>query len=209
MTRIITALVLFICGLAFAQSPSQYEQGMGKAMGLWKEGKTAEATAIFERIASVEKTNWLPNYYVAFINTIEVFKLQDKSKAPAYLDKAQQALDNATAISPNNAELMVAQAMIYTAWIVQDPMANGMKYSNKAMEQYYKAQAIAPENPRVVFSKAEFEIGGAKYWGTDTKPMCAEIERSLGLFAKFKPETAFHPSWGLDRAQEALKNCGK
>ncbi|ESU26259.1 hypothetical protein FLJC2902T_27390 [Flavobacterium limnosediminis JC2902] len=209
MTRIITSLVLFICGLAFAQAPTPYEQGMGKAMGLWKEGKATEATAIFERIASVEKTNWLPNYYVAFINTIEVFKSQDKSKAPALLDKAQQALDDATAVSPNNPELMVVQAMIYTAWIIQDPMTNGMKYSSKAMEQYYKAQAIAPENPRVVFSKAEFEIGGAKYWGTDTKPMCAEIERSIGLFAKFKPETAFHPNWGLDRAKEALVTCGK
>jgi len=209
MTRIITSLVLFICGLAFAQAPSQYEQGMGKALGLWKEGKATEATAIFERIASVEKTNWLPNYYVALINTIEVFKSQDKSKAPAFLEKAQLALDDATAVSQNNAELMVVQALIYTAWIVQDPMTNGMKYSSKAMEQYYKAQAIAPENPRVVFSKAEFEIGGAKYWGTDTKPMCAEIERSIGLFAKFKPETVFHPTWGLDRAQEVLKTCGK
>lgn len=209
MTRIITSLVFFICGLAFAQAPTQYEQGMGKALGLWKEGKATEATAIFERIASVEKANWLPNYYVALVNTIEVFKSQDKSKAPAYLDKAQVALDDATAISPNNPELMVVQALIYTAWIVQDPMTNGMKYSGKAMEQYYKAQAIAPENPRVVFSKAEFEIGGAKYWGKDTKPMCAEIERSLVLFAKFKPETAFHPSWGLDRAKEVLATCGK
>jgi len=209
MIRIITSLVFFICGLAFGQAPTQYEQGMGKALGLWKEGKAAEATAIFERIASVEKTNWLPNYYVALVNTIEVFKSQDKSKAPAYLDKAQTALNDATAVSPNNAELMVVQALIYTAWIVQDPMTNGMKYSSKAMEQYYKAQALAPENPRVVFSKAEFEIGGAKYWGTDTKPMCAEVERSIGLFAKFKPETAFHPNWGLDRAQEVSKNCGK
>ncbi|MGX7668321.1 tetratricopeptide repeat protein [Flavobacterium pedocola] len=209
MTRVITTLVLFICGLAFAQAPSQYEQGMGKALGLWKEGKAAEATAIFERIASVEKNNWLPNYYVALVNTIETFKSKDKTKNPAYLDKAQIALDDATAVSPNNPELMVVQALIYTAWIVQDPMANGMKYSSKTMEQYYKAQALAPENPRVVFSKAEFEIGGAKYWGTDTKPMCAEIERSIGLFAKFKPETPFHPNWGLDRAKEVLTTCGK
>lgn len=209
MTRIITSLVLFICGLAFAQAPSQYEQGMGKALKLWSENKPTEATAIFERIASVEKTNWLPNYYVALINTIETFKAQDKSKNPALLDKAQQALSDATAISPNNPELMVAQALIYTAWIVQDPMTNGMKYSSKTMELYYKAQAIAPENPRVVFSKAEFEIGGAKYWGTDTKPMCKEIERSIELFAKFKPETPFHPNWGLDRAKEVLATCGK
>ncbi|MEW5676085.1 hypothetical protein ABGT15_07200 [Flavobacterium enshiense] len=210
MTRIITSLVLFICGLALAQAPSaQYEQGMGKALKLWSEGKGTEATAIFERIASVEKNNWLPNYYVSLINTIETFKAQDKSKNPALLDKAQVALDDATAVSPNNPELMVVQALIYTAWIVQDPMTNGMKYSSKAMEQYYKAQALAPENPRVVFSKAEFEIGGAKYWGTDTKSMCAEVERSIGLFAKFKPETPFHPNWGLERAKEVLATCGK
>lgn len=211
MTRIITSLLLFIYGFTFAQSSatsSPYEQGMGKAMGLWKEGKGAEATAVFERIASVEKTNWLPNYYVAYINTIEVFKLQDKSKAPELLDKAQQALDNATAVSPNNPELMVVQALIYNAWIVQDPMTNGMKYGGKAMEQYYKAQALAPENPRVVFSKARFEIGSARYWGKDIKPMCAEVERSIGLFAKFKPESAFHPSWGLEKANEALAKCG-
>lgn len=209
MIRVVTALVLFISSLAMAQAPSQYDKGMGKAMEAWQAGKSMEATAIFERIASVEKTNWLPNYYVSFINTIETFKEQDKTKIPALLEKAQIALDDATAVSPNNAELMVLQAFIYTAWIVQDPMTNGMKYSSKAMEQYYKAQAIAPENPRVVFSKAEFEIGGAKYWGTDTKPMCAEIERSIGLFAKFKPESQFHPNWGLDRAKEALANCGK
>lgn len=209
MIRIITTLVLFICGVTFAQSPSQYEQGMQKALGMWHEGKGTEASAIFERIASVEKTNWLPNYYVALINTIEVFKSEDKSKAPALLEKAQLALNDATSVSANNPEIMVVQALIYTAWIVQDPMTNGMKYSGKAMEQYYKAQAIAPENPRVVFSKAEFEIGGAKYWGKDTKPMCAEIERSISLFAKFKPETAFHPNWGLDRAKEVLVTCGK
>lgn len=209
MTRLITTLVVLICGMAFAQAPSQYEQGMGKALGLWKEGKATEATAIFERIASVEKNNWLPNYYVALVNTIETFKSKDKSKNPAYLDKAQIALDDATAISQNNPELMVVQALIYTAWIVQDPMTNGMKYSSKTMEQYNKAQAIAPENPRVVFSKAEFEIGGAKYWGTDTKPMCKEVARSIELFAKFKPETPFHPNWGLDRAKEVLVTCGK
>lgn len=75
------------------------------------------------------------------------------------------------------------------------------------MEIYGKAEAIAPENPRVIIGKAEFEIGGAKFWGTDIKPICAQIEKAIGLFATFKPETPFSPKWGLERAQEALKNC--
>ena len=111
--------------------------------------------------------------------------------------------------NPNNAELLVLQAMIYTAWIAFDPMTNGQKLSGKVMELYRKAQAIAPENPRVVFGKAEFEIGAAQFWGTDTKPMCVQIEKAIALFATFKPETVFSPKWGLDRATEALKNCGK
>jgi hypothetical protein len=205
MTKIITVVTFFVCSLLAAQT--QYEQGMGKAMQLWGEGKSTEAVATFERIASVEKTNWLPNYYVSFISTLDAFGTKDKDKISALLTKSQVALDNATLISPNNPELMVLQSMIYTAWIVYDPMTNGMKYSGQAMENYYKAQAIAPNNPRVIFSKAEFEIGAAEYWGTDTKPMCEQIAKSIELFANFQPETPFSPKWGLDRAQAALKNC--
>ena len=205
MTKIITAFTLFVCSLLAAQTP--YEQGMGKAMQLWGEGKNTEAVATFERIASVEKTNWLPNYYVSFISTLEAFGTKDKEKLAALLTKSQDALDSATLISPNNPELMVLQSLLYTAWIVSDPMTNGMKYSGLAMEQYEKALIIAPNNPRVVYSKAEFEIGAAQYWGTDTKPMCEALAKSIDLFANFKPETPFSPKWGLDRAQEALKNC--
>ncbi|MDN3676812.1 hypothetical protein QWY90_05740 [Flavobacterium paronense] len=205
MKTIITSIAFFICSMLSAQT--QFEQGMGKAMQLWGAGKNTEAVATFERIASVEKTNWLPNYYIAFINTIDAFGTKDKEKVSALITKAQDAIDNATVISPNNPEIMVVQAMLYTAILIQDPMTNGQKYSGLVMEQYTKALAINPNNPRAVFSKAEFEIGGAKYWKTDTKPMCEAIAKSIELFANFKPETPFHPSWGLDRAQEALKSC--
>ena len=208
MKTFITSIAFFICSLLSAQS--QYEQGMGKAMQLWGAGKNAEAVATFERIASVEKTNWLPNYYIAFINVIDAFGTKDKEKVGAMLTKAQDAIDNATVISPNNTEIMVVQAMLYTAWLVQDPMTNGQKYSALALEQYDKALAIDPNNPRVVFSKAEFEIGGAKFWGTDTKPMCDAIAKSIELFANFKPESQFHPSWGAERAQKFLtETCKK
>jgi len=205
MKTIFTVITFIITNLVLAQG--QFEQGMGKAFGLWGEGKSAEASAMFERIASAEKSNWLPNYYVALVNTTDAFDPKNKANIPALLDKAQKALDEAATISLDNPEIMVLQALIYTAWLVQDPMANGMKYSALAMKEYEKALAIAPNNPRAVFGKAEFEIGGAKYWGTDTKPMCEQIARSIELFASFKPESEFHPKWGLDRAQETLKTC--
>ena len=205
MTKIIVAIVLFISSLVSAQG--QFEQGMGKAFQLWDEGKNTEASAMFERIAAAEKTSWLPNYYVALVNTTTAFGTKDKEQISLLLDKAQNALDVELIKAPNNPELLVMQAMIHTAWIAFDPMTNGQKLSGKVMELYGKAQAIAPENPRVIIGKAEFEIGGAKFWGKDTKPMCAQIEKAIGLFATFKPETPFSPKWGLERAEAALKNC--
>jgi len=203
-TMIITTALLIS---SFLTAQTSFEQGMGKSLGLWGEGKAQEASALMERIAAAEKSNWLPNYYVALINTTEAFNPANKEKVPAMIIKAQDAIDNATLISPSNSEIMVVQAMLYTVVLLQDPMTNGVKYTGLVMEQYSKALAINPNNPRAVFSKAEFEIGGAKYWGTDTKPMCAQIEKSIQLFANFKPETPFSPKWGLDRAQEALKAC--
>lgn len=208
MNKIIITIVLFATALVSAQS--QFEQGMGKAFQLWGEGKPGEASAMFERIASAEKNSWLPNYYVALVNTTTAFQnLGDKDKVAPLLDKAQEALDIEFIKHPENPEILVMQAMIYTAWVAYDPMVNAMKYSPKVMEMYGKAEKIAPENPRVIFGKAEFEIGGARYFGSDTKPMCAQIDKAITLFANFKPETSFHPNWGLDRALEAQKECDK
>lgn len=205
MTKIFTAIALLICSLLSAQG--QFEQGMGNAFGLWKAGKNSEASDLFQRIAAAEKTSWLPNYYVALVNTTTAFETQDKETVNLLLTKAQNALDAEMGKNPDNAELLVMQAMINTAWIVVDPMTNGMLLSAKTMELYAKAEALAPANPRVVFSKAAFQIGGARYTGIDTKPLCAEIEKAIGLFATFKPETPFAPKWGLDRATATLKNC--
>jgi hypothetical protein len=207
MIRAITLFIFFMCNVISAQS--QFETGMQKAFTLWSENKSAEASALFERIAAAEKTNWLPLYYVALINTTEAFKTKDKQTLSALLAKAQSAQDSATALSSNNAELLVMQAMINTAWIVADPMTNGMTLWTPTNELYAKALIIAPNNPRVVFSKAEFEIGSAKFFGKDIKPMCAAIERSIGLFATFKPETPLSPKWGKDRAEAVLLECGK
>lgn len=205
MVRLITTAVLLFCSAVFGQG--KFEEGMGNALGMWKSGQATEASALFERIASVEKNNWLPNYYVAMINTVEAFKPENREKATALIEKGQNALNMAKLVSPNNDEISVMQALIYTAILVQDPMTNGMKYSPLAMAEYEKALAINPNNPRAVFGKAEFELSGAKWTGADTKPLCTEINRSLELFANFKPESPFHPKWGLERAQQVAANC--
>ncbi len=202
--------VLIILALAFTnfmQSQGHYEQGMDQALLLWEENKIEESSALFERIASAEQDNWLPNYYLALVNTTSAFQVKDQKKMEEMLQKAQTALDVELLKQPDNAELLVLQAMVHTARIAADPMTNGQKLSGVVVQLYNKAEVIAPENPRVVFENAQFQIGTARFFGNETAPICAEIEKSIKLFDNFKPESKYHPNWGKEQAVKAYKTC--
>ncbi|WP_034043890.1 tetratricopeptide repeat protein [Wocania ichthyoenteri] len=191
----------------FMAAQTNYEKGMQKAFQLWGSNQTTEAVNLFERIAKAEPDNWLPLYYAAQINIVSSFDEKDEEKLSAQLKKAQNLINDATAISKDNPEILVLQALLHTAWVAYDGATYGMTLSGKVVELYVKAAQIAPENPRVVFSKAEWDMGGARYFGQDTTPFCKDVERSLELFANFKPETPFHPNWGKERAEQILKSC--
>ncbi len=205
MQKLSIILVVFVTSLVSAQT--NYEKGMQKAFELWGSNKPVEASNMFERIANAEPDNWLPAYYAAQVNIVNSFGLQDEKKLSEQLKKAQDLINDATAISKNNPEILVLQALLYTAWIAYDGAAYGMTLSPKVKAIYEQAEQIAPENPRVVYCKAEWGIGGAKYFGQDTTPFCKELERALQLFANFKPETPFSPNWGEDRTKKLLESC--
>lgn len=207
MKKVILMLSLVITATIHAQDA--YTKGMQKAFQLWGEGKTVEATNMFERIANAEMDNWLPYYYVASINTIAAFGEKDMETLNQKLGKAQEYIDLANRISPNNPEIMVQQAMTHTAWIAYDGATYGMTLSGKVAALFDQALQLAPDNPRVVFSKAEWDMGSAKYFGKDTAPYCKDVERSLELFDTFNAESDFHPDWGKERAEQVLANCSQ
>ena len=205
MKKVITLTLLFIVTLGFAQD--KYTSGMQKAFQFWGEGQILEASNLFERISTAEPDNWLPAYYGSQVNTVASFGEQDKEKLTQQLEKAQEFVDLAKAISPNNPEILVQQALIHTAWVAYDGATYGMTLSGKVAALYQKASQLAPNNPRVVFSKAEWDMGSAKFFGQDITPYCKDVEYALELFANFKPASAFHPNWGKERAEEIVKNC--
>lgn len=205
MKHIIIIATLLISAATMAQT--DYEKGMQKAFGLWGTNNWTEAEQLFERIAAVETNEWLPNYYIAQMNSLKTWEEKDTQKIKAQLDKAQEYLNTAMGLSNDNADLLVMQAQIYTNWIASDGMTYGMKYSAKVNELYKKAYNLAPKNPMVVLSKAEWDMGSAKYFGQNTTAFCKDVEKAIELFANFKPETSFHPNWGKQRAIEVLASC--
>ena len=205
MQKLILIAIILVSGFTSAQT--NFEKGMLRAFALWQDNKMDDAENMFERISKAETQEWLPHYYIAQINSIKSWDVKDEAVLRAQLEKAQDHINRAMAISKENPETLVMQAHVLTNWVAFDGMTYGMKYSGKITELYNKAEKLAPKNPRVVFSKADWAMGSAKYFGQDTKPFCAEIEKAIELFATFKPESSLHPIWGKERAEQITKSC--
>ena len=207
MKKVTLLLALIFAVNLTAQTP--YENGMNKAFQLWGQQKNTEAIQLFERIASAEKDNWLPSFYAATILIIDGFSIKDETTLTTQLNKAQSLLDTANGLSKSNPEIIITQAMLNTVYVAFDGQKYGMKYAGENAQLYAAALKIAPNNPRVVLGKAQWDIGGAAFFGQSTAPFCKEIARSIELFKKEKQQEKFHPFGGIERAQEALKQCGK
>jgi len=201
---IITIVLISFSGI----SQTQYQKGMQKALDLWGENKPNEAINLFERIATAEPNEWLPPFYVSYITTIQGFGEKDAAKLKTQMDKALEFLNDAKAISKDNPEILILDALWHTVWVAYDGATYGMKYSGKVSMIYQEALKLAPNNPRVIMNNAEWNIGSAKFFGNSIEPYCNDIKRSIELFKDYKPAGEFYPKGGSDRAKNMLEeNC--
>ena len=205
MKKVLFIIAIFIATGISAQS--KYQQGMQKAFGLWEQGKQTEASQLFERISKAEPNNWLPAYYVATIEIVGSFGLKDENVLTAKLTKAQEFLDVAKSNSENNPEIIITQAFLNLGYIAFDGQKYGMTLSGKNNMLYAKALQIAPNNPRVILGKAEWEMGAAKFFGKSTQPYCDAIKKAIELGKVEKIEQEFYPRFQLKRAEQVLAQC--
>lgn len=206
MKKLLFFSILITSLSGFAQA--KYEQGMERAFELWKNDQPWEAANLFERIAQAETDNWLPPFYVAQINVLYSFSEKDEEKLTAQLKKAQDFLNDAKALSKDNAEILVVQAQLYTAWIVFDGAKYGMTMSPKVAQLYDQAYQIEPENPRVASGKVEWDLGTARWFGQDTKPFCEDLKKAVAKFESYEPKGKYYPNGGADYARQSLaQNC--
>lgn len=205
MKKIILLITIIFTVTITAQS--KYEKGMEKAFSLWEKGKTTEASQLFERISKAEPTKWLPLYYAATIEVLGAFRIKKEAELTAQLNKAQAFLDTAKSNSPNNPEILITQALLNTAYMAFDGQKYGMTMSMKNGALYAKAFKLAPNNPRVILSKAEADMGAARFFKQSTEPFCKDIKKAIELGKKEKIKEKFYPRFMLKRAEQVLKQC--
>ena len=206
MKTIAILLALFISTTINAQT--SYEKGMSKAFELWKDKKSDEAINLFERIGKAEKENWLPFYYAAQIHIVSTFRIKDSKEIESRLKKAQDFLNEAKTFSSENAEIMIMEAMLNTAYVAYNPSVYGPTLSAKVEKLYQQAKVLEPKNPRATLYHAEWKMGGAKFWGQDPKSFCPEIEKAILYFENGeKNDIPFYPKWGKDQIARIQQNC--
>lgn len=207
MKKVLLVLTLAFMTASVVKSQTQYESGMQKAFELWKEGKSTEAVALFERIGQADKENWIPLYHAANVLIVSQFEMTDLTMKNSMLEKAKTVIEEAHKRSENNSEIITLEGMLYTGYVAMDPGTFGMKYSPMIMQLHSTAVALNPDNPRALANKIQYEMGSARFFGNDLTPYCAQMKEILPKFENEKSDVPFAPSGGFESAKLVAESC--
>lgn len=159
----------------------------------------------FERIAGAEKTCWLPYYYGAYTLIILSFDEPDGTIKDQILDRAQQNLDQAFALNPDESELHALQAFLYPSRILVDPMGRGMVYIEKISQSLETAKSLDPDNPRPYFLDAINKLNFPPSMGGGPQAARPIFEEADLKFRAFQREDPLWPHWGMEANTAELK----
>ena len=159
----------------------------------------------FERIANAEQTLWLPYYYGAYGLIILSFNEADKIKKDQVLERAQEILDQALVLNPDESELHALQAFLYPSWVTVDPMGRGMEYMEKMGKALEKAKALNPDNPRTLFLEAINILNFPPSMGGGPDAARPIFEEADAKFRAFRNDDPLWPHWGEDANRAELE----
>ncbi len=201
-------LLLFVTA-AFAQN-EKYQKAMEQGISQLNSAKSGEdlqaASASFERIANAEKSQWLPFYYAALAKIWMGFAVPNEQKDDL-ANQADAMLTKADELSPNNAEVYIAQNMTSTIHMLVDPQTRWQTYGAKGGEALAKAKKLDENNPRIYFLEGQGVFGMPEQFGGGKAKAKPLFEKSVALFDTYKPKNDLMPTWGKKDAADMLEKC--
>ena len=161
----------------------------------------------FERIATAEKSQWLPYYYAAYSHLNYGFMQKDPKGNDPIADKAEALINKADSLQPGNSEISCIKSMIASARLMVNPMQRYMEYGRIGDDMIKKAKEQDPANPRPYMLKGQ----GLKYtpeqYGGGCKTAKPELEKAMEKFNAFKPATDLSPNWGKAYTELMVIDC--
>jgi len=160
-----------------------------------------------ERIMLVYKNEWIPYYYGAYAYINMAFIEADDSEKEMYCDKAQEIIDEAFKIKPDESEIYVLQSMLYFARMSISPMINGPVYLPKAAAALDDAEKLDPGNPRIYYLRGKSIMNTPKFFGGGKDAAIPIFDKALNVYKSFKPKSIIHPYWGEEDALRLYNEC--
>jgi len=212
---ILVFILLALVSLLANASNDAYLKAMQKSISqLWQAQTIAElqdAANSFTRIADLNPDEWLPPYYVAVAYAQMGFRSDESVQTKdSYFSMAKEKIEEAAALSPDNAEVVAMMGFITMGELSLDPGSRGQHLSPLAMQTLRKAVELNPKNPRALVMMAQMELGSAQFFGRGPEKACNWLNRSLEAFAQEASQTAtadIHPRWGSLMAEQMKGQC--
>lgn len=208
-TSILAAIFLTVT--AFAQNAkyiATMEKNVAALDTTFKNDQLQTLANTFERIASAEKAEWLPNYYAAYCNVNMSYNTKGDA-IDTFCDRAEKYLHVADSLNPNNSEIYTLKAQIASARISVNPMSRGQKYGTISGELREKAKELDNTNPRPYYLEGTAYYFTPPMFGGGKDKAKPVFEKAKGMFETFKPASSIAPRWGKNSTEYFLKECDK
>lgn len=212
---ILTIALLLTSMVSIIASNDAYVQAMQKELTKMRSAASVEdlkkSANAFARIAEMNTSEWLPDYYAALTYANMGFRSQGSlAEKDEFYAQAKKHIQKADAISPNNSEIVAMQGFITMGELAADPQSRGQHLSTEAMQTFGKAISLNRQNPRAIIMMAQMEYGMAQFFGQGPEKACGLLNSGIELLAKeaeTKEEGSIEPKWGKEIADRMKDMC--
>lgn len=161
-------------------------------------------------IAKKWNDQWVTHYYNAYGKTMMAYMEQDPAKKDAYLDDADNAIEEAKSLlGKEDDEIYVMQAMIASARIGADPRNRWKEYGKRFDDNLREAKELNEENPRIYYLKGTSTFYRPKAFGGGAKKALPYFEKAKSLFEKESDTDVKDPYWGKYANNYFIAQCSK
>ena len=194
-------MMLFVPSIFVKAQSEKYTKAMNTNIALLDsmmvKNNFAEIGNNFDRIAAVEKDQWLPYYYAGYCTAQQAMMEKDNSKKDGLAAKASDYISKAeTILGKENSETDVVKSLIATARMMVDPQSRYMTSIVDINGNIEKAKKLDPTNPRPYLLEAQNKFYTPEAFGGGKEVSKPIFENAMKLYENFKPATPLSPTWG-------------
>lgn len=208
MKFIVVILFSFLFLTLAKAGDDKYTNAMEKNISLIDSAKSLanfqNVTNNFERIASAEKSKWLPYYYASYCYAVSSFLDTTISIKDTYLDKADECINFADSLKQDNSEIYALKGLISQMRLMVNPMERWQKYGPLANKYLKKAKELDPTNPRPDYLIGQSLLYTPVQFGGGKEVARPILQESMKKYESFKLENSISPDWGKNMLKNIL-----